>query len=200
MTVEQIVEAGMAVFAEVGYERLSMRLVAARLRVQPGSLYYHVKNKSVLLALMADRVAQECQDAGRIAVATLPADASPRQRIRAQVAALRVALKRHPGGVLLFTASPQGLGPGALGLMERLLDTLTEAGLAGDDAIVTADILLSYATGFVLQEQAEPMTEPLRPPGVPAEQFPLTAQLAGRFDDNAMFDRAIDRLLDLVTP
>lgn len=202
MTVDRIVAAGMSVFNEVGYDRLSMRLVAARLGVQPGSLYYHVRNKAVLLALMADRVAQESLDAGDVALATLPAGAPARERLRAQLVALRVTLRRHSGGAQLLAASPQGVGPGALGLMERLLAGLTDAGRTGDDAIVAADILLSYVTGFVMQEQAADGAEPLPAGtvGVPVDAFPLTARLAGRFDSDAMFARGLDRLLGLAGP
>lgn len=197
MSVDRIVAAGMAVFAEVGFERLSMRLVAGQLGVQPSSLYHHVRNKAVLLGLMADRAAQEGLDAGTAALAALPPGAGHTDRVRAQLAALRVALLRHPGGVLLFTSSPHGLGPGALGLMERLLGTLRRAGLTADDSVVAADTLLSYVTGFVLQEQVAAPPQPAVA-AVPADEFPLTASLAGRFDDDQMFTRSTDRLVRLL--
>jgi TetR/AcrR family tetracycline transcriptional repressor len=201
MNVDRIVEAGMAVFAEVGYERLSMRLVASRLGVQAASLYYHVRNKGMLVALMADRVAQEGLDAGTAALAGLPADATPRDRAVAQLAALRVSLLRHQGSARLLSSSPGTLGPGALGLMERLLTTLADAGLPDDDAVVVADVLLSYVTGFVTQEQADPVGATLRrDPVVPVAEYPRTAALAGRFDDDAMFRRGVGRLALLVDP
>ncbi|MYR87253.1 TetR family transcriptional regulator, partial [Streptomyces sp. SID685] len=40
LTKERIVDAGMAVFSEVGYQNLSMRQVADRLDAHAGSLYY----------------------------------------------------------------------------------------------------------------------------------------------------------------
>lgn len=72
LTKERIVDAGMAVFAEVGYHNLSMRQVADRLDAHAGSLYYHVRGKDELLTLMADRVCRQAYDTGTAALAALP--------------------------------------------------------------------------------------------------------------------------------
>ncbi|MFE2407357.1 TetR/AcrR family transcriptional regulator [Kitasatospora sp. NPDC059408] len=174
LTKERIVDAGMAVFAEVGYQNLSMRQVADRLDAHAGSLYYHVRGKDELLALMADRVCRAAYDAGTEALAALPADATWQHRVEAQATTLRRSIKQHPGGAQLLAESPGMLSPGALSLMERLLRTLLDAGLPADHCATAADTLLSHATGFVLQEQNQPAT----PPPVTAE---LYADLCERF-------------------
>ncbi|MCP2256333.1 transcriptional regulator, TetR family [Streptoalloteichus tenebrarius] len=155
LTTELIVDAGMAVFAEVGYQGLSMREVARRLDVHAGSLYYHVRNKSALVALMAERVAGLAYEEGSAALAALPEDADWQDRVEAQLVALRRSVQRHPGGAVLLADSPKTLSAGALSLMERLLRTLADAGLPAEHRIVAADALLSHVTGFVLQEQGE---------------------------------------------
>ncbi|MFK0192479.1 TetR/AcrR family transcriptional regulator [Kitasatospora sp. NPDC090308] len=174
LTKERIVDAGMAVFAEVGYQNLSMRQVADRLDAHAGSLYYHVRGKEELLALMADRVCRSAYDAGSAALAALPPAADWQDRVATQATALRLSIKQHPGGAQLLAESPGTLSTGALALMERLLRTLLDAGLPADHCAVCADTLLSHVTGFVLQEQ----NQPAAPPSVTAERY---AELRERF-------------------
>ncbi|MGW7449231.1 TetR/AcrR family transcriptional regulator [Kitasatospora sp. NPDC054795] len=174
LTKDRIVDAGMAVFAEVGYQNLSMRQVADRLDAHAGSLYYHVRGKDELLALMADRVCLRAYDAGTRALTALPPTATWHDRTQAQAIALRLSIKQHPGGAQLLAESPGMLSTGALSLMERLLRTLLDAGLPADHCHIAADTLLSHVTGFVLQEQNQPAT----PPPVTAE---LYTELRERF-------------------
>ncbi|MFE7527155.1 TetR/AcrR family transcriptional regulator [Kitasatospora sp. NPDC057542] len=198
LTKERIVDAGMAVFAEVGYQNLSMRQVADRLDAHAGSLYYHVRGKDELLALMADRICRRAYDAGTEALDALPPTATWQDRIEAQATTLRLGIKQHPGGAQLLAESPGMLSVGALSLMERLLRTLLDAGLPADQCGIAADTLLSHVTGFVLQEQ----NQPAAPPTVTAElytelreQFPLViGELIPRLSQDEKFTRSI-RLL-----
>ena len=199
LTVDRIVSAGMDTFAEVGYEGLSMRQVADRLDVHAGSLYYHVRNKNALLALMADRVAQESYDAGDLALAALPRNATWRDRIEAQALALRTGIRKHRGGAALLAGSPYLLSTGALALMERLLTTLRKAGVPAEHRVVAADTLLSHITGFVLQEQTDSSAPAVTPEQIAAlsERFPLTMERAiggTAYDEDEMFVRSV-RLL-----
>ncbi len=197
LTLDRIVAASMAVFAETGYHGLSMRRVADRLGVHAGSLYYHVKDKDALLRLMADQVAQQAFDAGTEALAGLAEDAPWPDRVHAQAAALRQTIRSHPGGAALLASSPQTLSPGALGLMERLLGTLKQAGVPAADRIIAADTVLSHITGFVLQEQTEPVAlDGVSPQDLAAlaERFPLTFAEAPAGEQDAKFTASIDLL------
>ncbi|MFF2074828.1 TetR/AcrR family transcriptional regulator [Kitasatospora sp. NPDC058162] len=198
LTKERIVDAGMAVFAEVGYQNLSMRQVADRLNAHAGSLYYHVRGKDELLALMADRISRRAYDAGTAALAALPPDATWQDRVEAQAATLRHEIKQHPGGAQLLAESPGVLSTGGLSLMERLLRTLLDAGLPAEHCGIAADTLLSHITGFVLQEQ----NQPAAPPAVTAElyaelreNFPLImGDLIPRLSQDEKYTRSV-RLL-----
>ncbi|WP_369183681.1 TetR/AcrR family transcriptional regulator [Streptomyces sp. Y1] len=198
LTKDRIVDAGMAVFAESGYQNLSMRQVADRLDAHAGSLYYHVRGKDELLALMADRVCLRAYDAGTAALASLPPAATWQDRVHAQAAALRLSIKEHPGGAQLLAESPGTLSTGALSLMERLLRTLLDAGLPADHCGIAADTLLSHVTGFVLQEE----NQPAAPPPVTAElyaelceRFPLLmGGSVPRLDQDEKFTRSVDLL------
>ncbi|SOB82579.1 TetR/AcrR family transcriptional regulator [Streptomyces sp. 1331.2] len=198
LTKERIVDAGMAVFAEVGYQNLSMRQVADRLDAHAGSLYYHVRGKDELLALMADRVCRQAYAAGSEALAALPADATWQDRVEAQAATLRLSIKQHPGGAQLLAESPGVLSPGGLSLMERLLRTLLDAAIPAESCGIAADTLLSHVTGFVLQEQNQPAAPPsLGPEQYHAlrERFPLVmGELIPRIGQDEKFHRSV-RLL-----
>ncbi|MFH8632114.1 TetR/AcrR family transcriptional regulator [Streptomyces lydicus] len=196
LTKERIISAGMATFAEVGYHALSMRQVAERLGAHAGSLYYHVRSKDELLAMMADRVCRQAYDAGSAALAALPPDATWRHKLEVQAATLRRTLLAHPGGALLMVDSPGMLAPGALSLMERLLRTLVEAGVPVDHGGIAADTLLSHITGFVLQEQSRPQA-----PAVTAdvyadlrERFPLLLTEMPQLPQDEKFQRSVQLL------
>ncbi|MFK8906877.1 TetR/AcrR family transcriptional regulator [Streptomyces sp. YS-3] len=196
LTVERIIDAGMAVFAETGYHGLSMRRVAQRLDAQAGSLYYHVPNKNALVQLMADRVARQAYDAGTTALDALAPGADWQQRIEVQLVTLRHSIRRHAGGAVMFADSPKVLSPGALSLMERLLHTLREAGVPAAHRGVGADTLLSHVTGFVLQEQGQSPTGTVSGDGATAlrERFPMTLAETGTLTQDEKFIRSV-RLL-----
>lgn len=160
LSTDRIVDAGLAVYAQVGLHGLSMRAVAARLDTHAGSLYYHVADKARLLALMSDRVARQAYEAGTAALAALPAAPGWPDRVVAQVTALRDTLRRRPGGAELLTAGPALASAGALMISERLLATLADAGVPPVHRSTAADALLSHVTGFVLQEQGPTGTTP----------------------------------------
>ncbi|MFH8790392.1 TetR/AcrR family transcriptional regulator [Streptomyces roseoverticillatus] len=180
LTADRIIDAGMTVFAESGYHGLSMRKVAERLDVHAGSLYYHVPSKSALLQLMADRLARQAYEAGTAALTALPERTGWKDQVEAQAVALRHSIRQHPGGAALFADSPKVLSTGALSLMERLLQTLLDAGVPEEHRGVAADALLSHITGFVLQEQGDPLAVPVTPGAVAAlhERFPMTVAAA----------------------
>ncbi|MEV1245271.1 TetR/AcrR family transcriptional regulator [Nonomuraea sp. NPDC050022] len=196
LTKERIVEAAIDAFAEVGYHGLSMRQVAERLGAHAGSLYYHVRNKKDLLALVADRVCGQAYDAGTAALTALPPGATWQDEIQAQAGALRHVILRHPSGAILLADSPKMLSPGALSLMERLLSTLEGAGVPAGPRIVAADTLLSHVTGFVLQEQGTPPVRDLTPDAYAAllERFPRVFQEAPGMSQDEKFLRSV-RLL-----
>ncbi|MFG2140162.1 TetR/AcrR family transcriptional regulator [Streptomyces sp. NPDC048650] len=196
LTADRIIDAGLAVFAQAGYHGLSMRRVAERLGAHAGSLYYHVPNKAALLQLMADRVARQAYDAGSTALAALPVHAAWQKRVEAQAVTLRKGIRQHLGGAVMFADSPKVLSSGALSLMERLLQTLNDAGVPEEQAGIAADALFSHITGFVLQEQGESTTPTISAEDIAdlRERFPRTVTAAAAHDQDEKFIRSV-RLL-----
>jgi TetR/AcrR family tetracycline transcriptional repressor len=196
LTQERIVDAGMATFAEVGYHGLSMRQVAVRLDATAGSLYYHVKSKNDLLAMMADRVCLQAYEAATATLEALPPESTWREEVEVQAVTLRRSLQEHPGGAILLADSPKMLSTGGLSLMERLLRTLLDAGVPDPHRVIAADTLLSHITGFVLQEQSESQA-PAITPELYADlrtRFPLTFEEAPGHGQDEKFHRSIHLL------
>jgi TetR/AcrR family transcriptional regulator, tetracycline repressor protein len=200
MDAQAITNAALDVLDEVGLDKLSMRLVAARLGVQVGGLYYYVADKAALLRAVGDELCQQVLSqagSGRPAAGPQGPGAPERPAWAAEAAGLcrvlRSVLGQHRDSARVLAASPLQGSLSALALMDQLIAIL-EGGVTADLAGVAADALLAYVTGFVLQEQA----------GIP-QQFPLTMrELAERFprvlraaagDDDETFTIAVATII-----
>jgi TetR/AcrR family tetracycline transcriptional repressor len=184
-----ITAAALDVLDEVGLDKLSMRLVATRLGVQAGGLYYYVADKAALLRGVADELCQQVlsQAASGRAAAGPERPGAPELPGWAREAAdlcrvLRSVLNQHQDSARVLAASPLQGSLSALVLMDRLIAIL-EGGVTLELAGVAADALLAYVTGFVLQEQAgAPQQFPLTEQEL-AERFPRVLRAADRDDD-----------------
>jgi TetR/AcrR family transcriptional regulator, tetracycline repressor protein len=183
-----ITGAALGVLDEVGLDKLSMRLVAARLGVQAGGLYYYVADKAAMLRRLADELCEQALgEFGAHPAADWAGEAL------ALCGCVRAVLNRHRDSARVLAASPMSGSLSALALMERLIGAL-EPGIAADRVNVAADTLMAYVTGFVLQEQS----------GVP-DRFPLSLdELAARFprifrtvggDDDRDFTTAVTAII-----
>ncbi|RAN79090.1 hypothetical protein B5P43_14145 [Bacillus sp. SRB_336] len=114
LTREAIVDAAMGILREYGLADLSMRRLARELDVQPGALYWHVKNKQELLTVLAGLILApvargEAATARELAVAVRSALLAVRDG--AEVVALAHALKPDaPSPLLDFGALLAGQG------------------------------------------------------------------------------------------
>jgi TetR/AcrR family transcriptional regulator, tetracycline repressor protein len=153
MDAATITTAALDTMDEVGLDRLTMRAVAARLGVHVGGLYYHLPDKTTLLRSMADRICLQIMDA-----------AAPTGDWRLDALdlchATRRTLLEHRDATRVFAQSPVVASVGALGLLERML-TLLATGIKPDRVAAAADTMLSYVTGFTLQEQIGTDIKPL---------------------------------------
>jgi AcrR family transcriptional regulator len=183
-----ITGAALGVLDEVGLDKLSMRLVAARLGVQAGGLYYYVADKAAMLRHLADELCdQALADFGGCTAADWAGEAL------ALCGCVRAVLNRHRDSARVLAASPLSGSLSALALMERLIAAI-EPGIAADRVNLAADTLMAYVTGFVLQEQS----------GMP-DRFPLSLdELADRFprifrtvggDDDRDFSTAVTAII-----
>jgi AcrR family transcriptional regulator len=138
VTVDEVVRAGIAIADRDGYDRVSIRTIAAELGLRPMSLYTYVPSKEALIVLMVDAVAM--QDAP--IDPTLPM----RDRMAAIAQRVREELLAHPW---LLEVPPwrQVLGPGRIGRYERQLAALDGTGLSDLEMDRVIAALSDFATG-----------------------------------------------------
>src|SRR2546429_8053956 len=71
------------VFAERGYPSATMRDLAAAGGMSLAGMYYYVKGKEELLSLIEERCFTRVLDGGRRAIAAVPGDGDPLERLQA---------------------------------------------------------------------------------------------------------------------
>jgi AcrR family transcriptional regulator len=182
-----ISETALDLLEETGLDGLSMRVVAARLGVRPGTLYWHVKNKQELLESMAGAIfadAAEGLEAPRAGV-------SWQDWLADWVRRLRRAMLRRPDGAKIFAGSSVK-EPALFRATELTLRTLQDAGFAVQPAARSVAALLHYTVGFTMEEQAHSAAGTVDQGAhamIDDERFPLTAQAYARDD---LFDPDTD--------
>jgi AcrR family transcriptional regulator len=140
LSLDRIVEAGVAVAAAEGLEAVSMSRVAATLRASTMSLYRYVGTKDELLMLMMDAAFDRAPAARRAGEAWRPALT---RWARAHLAVLR----RHPWIVRIPVSGPP-ITPHQVVWFERALRCLTGTGLSEPEKLST----LLLVNGFVRNE------------------------------------------------
>jgi AcrR family transcriptional regulator len=137
LTVDAVVSAAVELADSDGLEGLTIRAVAAALRVAPMTVYTYVPGKAELLDLMVD--------AGYAELPLIDTDGLPwRERLR-QIARENQALyQRHPWTAQVSTARPP-LGPGLMAKYEHELAAFDDLGL--DE--LTTDAALTFLLEFV---------------------------------------------------
>lgn len=193
-----VVEGAVEVLDEVGLDGLTTRRLAQWLGVRSASLYWHVRDMTQLLDLVAERIAAEID---------IPDRALPwRDRLSALATSFRRVLMAHRDAALIM-ARRRPRGPAWLSVADAALTALIDSGRTGEEAGALIGVLVGYVTGFVLDTQGPPhpgageddagyasMLEAL-----PPESFPtLTrhARTLARPEPDAQFAHGLEFLLD----
>jgi AcrR family transcriptional regulator len=200
-----VLDAAFGVVRDQGFEKLSIRRVAAVLGVSPNALYTYVADRADLLRGMVERV-MGAVDLGTLQIVSL----SPAERLVEFAVAMRRTLLGHPGGAALIMTGPID-GPHSLLLNEALLSTLVETGMTLDDAARGSYALQVYVLGTVMLEAADGGDgDPVREETLAVERraalehydasgVPLTAQTAeivARYNTTGQFRWGVRRLID----
>lgn len=134
---EVVVETALRIADEGGLEGLNLRRLAVALDVTPMAIYRHVRNKSHLLDLMADRLLER--------VELSPGEtAAWNERLRRLLASYQAVAVEHPAAPILL-ARPFA-SPAALRISEALLEILHAAGFGTARAVR----LLQLISGMLL--------------------------------------------------
>ena len=199
LTRERVVRAALRLLDKAGLEGLTLRKLAAELRVQAPALYWHFKNKQELLDEMATCVLTQAIEE------MLPGQQGdwPDWAMRLGHGIRRMLL-RHRDGAKMFSGTY--LTNSELFLpIERALRRLVEAGFTARDAICLYRTIYCYAIGFTIEEQAVYPRPGRRDPRydlkrrtarmIPAEQFPLAIAAGEEMLD---FDRQFQQGLQVI--
>lgn len=211
LTREQIASAALAIADADGVAALSMRRVAETLGAGTMTLYYYVRTKEDVLALVDDALM------GEIADACEPLPNAWRPAIRTIAAATRATCVRHAWAL----RSPSGLrvGPNGLRHIEQSLQALASLGLPIGRKLEILSIVDDYVVGHCTSlTRRDHLRLPRRAAGALSEamnrylddgHYPQLRAMIGDDDpveafvkhsgsvtDDARFDVGLDALLD----
>ncbi len=205
LTVEDIVDAAMALADAGGLEAVSMAGVAARLGFTTMSLYRYVNSKDELLQLMWNASAQGAE--------TLVLTGEGwRARMREWSVLQRDMLDRHPWLTQMPMAAPP-MAPNSLAFVERGLEAMDGTGLPDDERLRIIGLLSSYTLSearMAYDARRAAAAAPGQPPAsfeqilrllVDETTYPRLHRLAWSdahepADERAMFLAGIDCILD----
>ncbi|MFC4857798.1 TetR/AcrR family transcriptional regulator [Actinophytocola glycyrrhizae] len=144
-----ILDAALALLAELGADRVTIRGIAARAGIAPNAVYTYFPDKAAVLHGLAEQLLGRVHDK-QAADSALPW----RDRVHTVARDLRNELLAHPGSVhLLLGNSLDGQNARAIGA--AMLVILADAGLAPDAAARAAHLFNVYLLGSVALETTD---------------------------------------------
>lgn len=158
LTRDQVIETAFEILRDYGLADLSMRRLARDLGVQPGALYWHVKNKQELLGVLSVMILVPADSgpvesgAGTGADSGADSETEAFAALRLQSQAIRRALLKVRDGAEVV-ALTHALDPESLTVLRRLALGFEAAGLRGHTAGWAARALVHYILGSVTEEQ-----------------------------------------------
>ncbi|BEL04910.1 TetR/AcrR family transcriptional regulator [Actinoplanes sichuanensis] len=140
----QILAAARSLIDADGWEKLTVRRLAAELGIGPTTLYHHVRDKQDLLLQLLNEYA------GRLPVPELPDE--PRDRIVVAATAMHDALTGWPWAAeILATDGFVGLlGDPALHLVDTIVGAAVDAGRTRAQAVAVFRSIWYYTVGEIL--------------------------------------------------
>jgi AcrR family transcriptional regulator len=191
---EKIATVALAIADKEGFEAVSMRRVARELRVGTMSLYYYVKTKDDLIAVMDDALLGE---------ALLPSLPKDWQRAVMEIARRTHAVYvRHPWALVSMLSAPPGLN--AMRHMEQCLDALAETSMTAKQKITLLATVDDFVFGHALRDAASDATIDMEfaATQLATGAFPRLAEVFGDGRIAAIkdrFDRGVRALLGAAT-
>lgn len=151
LTPDQIVGCGLELVDEVGLNGFTTRALAERLGTYPATLYWHVGNRSQLLAAIVDRAL------GEVAVEP-PGSLDWQEWLRRAARSYRVVIHRHPHLAPVVVSQLIVSAP-ATRLVETVLSVLDGAGFRGEALAHAFNTYVGSLVGWVSVELSAPPPE-----------------------------------------
>ncbi|MET0986394.1 MAG: TetR/AcrR family transcriptional regulator C-terminal domain-containing protein [Steroidobacteraceae bacterium] len=153
ITRERIAAAALDAANEVGLDGLSLRGVAARLKVTPMALYNHISDKRELEQFVVAHLLERTMRPLKVTART-----SWQSILVGSARELRRALSRHPTVLQVYVRHP--LNPDSMLIAEQINEAFARAGLAVEQRGFAFQLFTSYIVGAVLLEhEIGPMDE-----------------------------------------
>jgi AcrR family transcriptional regulator len=141
---ETIAATALAIADVEGFEAISMRRVAQELNVGTMSLYYYVKTKKDLIAVMDDAL---------MSLALLPSLPRNWKRAITEIATrTHSMLLRHPWALVSMESAPPGLN--AMRHMEQCLEALEKTSMTAKQKLTLLAMVDDFVFGHALREAA----------------------------------------------
>lgn len=199
----QILTAARRLIDQDGWEKLTIRGLAAEIGIGATTLYHHVRDKDDLLFLLINEYAEQ------IPHPDLPAD--PRERIIAAATAIHDSLAAWPWAAEVLTTDGfiTRLGESALGLVETIVAAAVEHGCTQEQAVDVFRGIWYYTVGEILvrvrahyarrqEDVVEAKQRDAFPDGLDASRLPQLAALRHRWAALAWRDTYPEALPALV--
>jgi len=192
----QIVEAGLRIVDADGADGLSLRRLADALGVAPMSIYWHVRDKAELFELIGHAVYAEIE--------IPPARGDWREQLRDIHRSMLAGVLRHPNTVDILIGRAR-YGAGGLGLFERIITILLEAGFSPEAAFDAYSSLYLFTLGFTATSGRSPEFREIQREGLeymrslPEDRFPsirAVAPMIGRRPPAEQFELALDVVIE----
>lgn len=148
LTREAVIAAALEEIDAIGLHGFSIRGLARRLGVNPTVVVWHLGNRNMVLAEVVQAVQRDL-------VPPRPAGQGWQERLRQVFLRSREAVRRHPNVAPLIGAEIVSNARPDLGLVEALLEALSEAGFAGDALRRAYNATQAALVGFTTQELAQ---------------------------------------------
>jgi TetR/AcrR family transcriptional regulator, tetracycline repressor protein len=145
LTRADVIAVGAQLLDAEGIEGLSMRKLATALRTGPATLYWHVRDKDELLALILDDTLRKIE---------IPREGSWDQRLTNLLTDARTVLLGRPVLVQVVWEAGWDIGPEALRVADAAIALIAESGLPDDQVADAYFALITFVLGFVLAESS----------------------------------------------
>ncbi len=191
LTREKIATTALAIADKEGFTAVSMRRVAQELQVGTMSLYYYVKTKDDLIAVMDDALM------GEALLPSLPKDW--RQAMMEIAKRTHAVYIRHPWALVAMLSAPPGLN--AMRHTEQCLEALAETSMTAKQKITLLATVDDFVFGHALREAATDATIDMEfaAAQLATGAFPRLAEMfsSGRIETHkGRFDQGLLALLD----
>jgi AcrR family transcriptional regulator len=181
LTREKIAAAALAIADKEGFAAVSMRRVAQNLDVGTMSLYYYVKTKDDLVAVMDDALMSEAL------LPSLPKDW--RRAIMEIARQTHRVFTRHPWALVSMLSAPPGLN--TMRHVEQCLEALAETSMSARQKMTLLAMVDDFVFGHALREAAVDATIDINIAStqIAAGAFPRLMEVFGRGRIDANKDR-----------